>query len=342
MSKETLDWLNQNTLIGFTEKRGKAWHYHRGFQGTEPNHYTGAIPVEDVRRRLFDWEAVSSEVYVKNPLTGCPEVDSEKVAFCRSDTGRVLGYFGPGYEPHPYAEWLLQKVAMLLDGELAIGSAGLLRGGAVAWVSVEVPENVVTPEGVAFRPHLLAATSFDGSLATTYKRSITNVVCDNTMSAALGEAGREIKVKHWRSSALRLIEARDALNLVYQVADAFSDEVARLCRITVTDRQWQRFLNAHTELPEKPGRGRTLAEKKRESLTQLWTSDERVAPWHGTAFGVVQAVNTYTHHEQTVRGATRPERNALRAVTGDIDEVDLGTLATLTRVLDRPDLVVSA
>ncbi|WP_049577365.1 DUF932 domain-containing protein [Streptomyces sp. SBT349] len=342
MSKETLNWLNKNSLIGFTGKRGTAWHYHRGLQGTESNHYTGAIPVEDVHRRLFDWEAVPSEVYVKNPLTGQPRLDREKVAFSRSDTGRVLGYFGPGYEPHPYAEWLLQKVAMLLDDELAIGSAGLLRGGAIAWVSVEVPENVVTPEGVAFRPHLLAATSFDGSLATTYKRAITNVVCDNTMSAALGEAGEAIKVKHSRRSALRLGKARDALNLVYQVADAFTDEVARLCRIEVSDRQWRQFLEAHAELPEKPGRGRTLAEKKRESLTRLWTNDERVAPWHGTAFGVVQAVNTYTHHEQTVRGTTRQERNALRAVSGDIDGVDLATLDTLTSVLDRADLARAA
>lgn len=204
MSKETLDWLNNNTLIGFTEKRGTAWHYHRGYQGTESNHYAGAIPVEDVHRRLFGWEAVPSEVYVKNPLTGRPELDSDKVAFSRSDNGRILGYFGQGYEPHPYAEWLLEKVALLLDDDLAIGSAGLLRGGAVAWVSVEVPENVVTPEGVAFRPHLLAATSFDGSLATTYKRAITNVVCDNTMSAALGERGDQIKVKHSRRSSLRL------------------------------------------------------------------------------------------------------------------------------------------
>ncbi|MGP4112946.1 DUF932 domain-containing protein [Streptomyces sp. 4N509B] len=342
MSRETLEWLNQNTLIGFTEKRGTAWHYHRGLQGSEPNHYVGPIPVESVHHRLFHWEAVPSDVYVTNPRTGQPERDEEKVAFCRSDTGRVLGYFGTGYEPHPYAEWLLDKVAMLLDGELSIGSAGLLRGGAVAWVSVEVPENVVTPEGVTFRPHLLAATSFDGSLATTYKRAITNVVCDNTMSAALGEAGQTIKVKHSRRSALKVMRARDALNLVYQVADSFSDEVARLCRVTVTDRQWQQFLDAHAALPEAPGRGRTLAANKRETLSRLWTRDERVAPWQGTAFGVLQAVNTWTHHEQSVRGSTRPERNGLRAVTGAIDDLDRATLTTLMTVLDRPDLVRAA
>lgn len=27
MSRETLEWLSQNTLIGFTDKRGHAWHH---------------------------------------------------------------------------------------------------------------------------------------------------------------------------------------------------------------------------------------------------------------------------------------------------------------------------
>ena len=52
--KETLQWLDENMLIGFTDKRGTAWHYRTDLQGAEPNHYPGAIPVADVKRRLFD------------------------------------------------------------------------------------------------------------------------------------------------------------------------------------------------------------------------------------------------------------------------------------------------
>ena len=68
-------------------------------------------------------------------------------------------------------------------------------------------------------------------------------------------------------------------------------------------------------------------------LNRLYRHDERVAPWAGTAQGVVKAVNTYEHHEGTVRGATRPERNMLRAVTGDFGRLDRTTLHTLQRVL---------
>ncbi len=58
MSRESLTWLNRNTLIGFTTKRGTAWHSRARHQGDEPNHYPGPIPVSDVKRRLFGWEPV--------------------------------------------------------------------------------------------------------------------------------------------------------------------------------------------------------------------------------------------------------------------------------------------
>jgi phage/plasmid-like protein (TIGR03299 family) len=236
---------------------------------------------------------------------------------------------------HQFREWLLDTVGSILDDELAVGSAGLLRGGAVAWVSVEVPETITTPEGVDFRPNLLACTSHDGSLATTFQRVVTNVVCDNTMSAALTEAGQRIRVRHSRHSRLRLAEARQALAVVHTIADEFAAQVAELTATTVTPRQWAAFLDAHAPLPDPAGssRSRTLAEAKRDVLGRLWDHDSRVAPWRGTAWGVVQAVNTYVHHEQTVRGAERAERNMLRAVDGGVDVLDRRTLGTLQRVL---------
>ncbi|MEZ0076246.1 DUF932 domain-containing protein [Planotetraspora sp. GP83] len=340
MSRESLEWLNANTLIGFTEKRGTAWHYRASMQSEEPNHYPGPIPVDDVKRRLFSWEAVSSPVYVEDPRGGISQVPGRQ-AILRSDNGHVMGIFSDGYEPHPYVEWLIHTISRLLDADLSIGSAGLLKGGAVAWVSVEVPENIRTPEGVEFRPHLFGATSFDGSLATTFKRAVTNIVCDNTMAAGLAERGQQVKIKHSRHSKFRLAEARDALNIVYALAEEFSESVRDLCRTSVNRWQWDAFLDAHVPMPDQPGRSRTMAENKRDTLTRLWNHDLRVSPWCGTAWGVVQAVNTFTHHEQNVRGAERAERNMLRAVTGGIDELDRGTLRTLSAVLDQP-LAVAA
>lgn len=348
MSRETAEWLNHNVLVGFTEKRGtNAWHYRADLQGDEPNHYPGAIPVEDVKRRLFGWRPVSVPLggnlgeLLDTPTddngTHAPawkEYDTHQL-IVRSDTAALLGVFKSSYEIHEYDEWLLNKVATLLDADLAVGSAGLLKNGAQAWVSIEVPETLSTPEGVDYRPNLLACTSVDGSLSTTYKRVVTLTVCDNTMAAALGETGTTVKIKHSRHSNLRVSEVRDALEIMHTTADQFAAEVQRLTRIDVSDKAWSAFLDETVPVPEGKGSGVTLAENKRATLTKLWNSDLRVTPWRGTAWGVHQAVNTYAHHEGIVRNVTRAERNMDRALGSGLVKLGDETAAALGRVLAK-------
>jgi phage/plasmid-like protein (TIGR03299 family) len=336
MSEETLTWLNQNTLIGFTEKRRKAWHFRADEQGAEPNHYPGAVPIEDVRRRLFDWEAVEGTFetsYINAAGDVARIVDPSRKTIVRNDTGLVLGTFKSGYLIHQHTHALLDQVEALLDDDVCIGSAVLLKGGAVAFVSLELPENITTPEGVVFRPRLLAAGSHDGSLSSTYKRVVTIVVCDNTGSVALGEHSPTVKVKHSRYSELKLASARETLDLIYTIKDTFSRQVADLTAIKVDDGAWARVLKRLAPIPESDGAAKTKATKKAMTLDRLWHHDDRVAPWKGTVYGVVQAVNTYAHHEQPVRGAERDERNAWHAVSGEIDKLDAETLSRVLAVV---------
>lgn len=351
MSKETLSWLNTNTLIGFTDKRGHAWHWRAQEQDGASNHYPGPIPVTDVQNRLFAWTADSRRLAIEieadlQSMTHLSEegrprrwaVVPDRQAICRSDDDTVMGVFGPGYVRHQYQDWLLTTVADLLDDDLAISSAGLLRGGAVAWVEVSMPDTITTPEGVAFRPNLLATTSFDGSIATTYKRTVTDTICDNTRELALAEAGQEFKVKHSRNSRAQLGPARQVLEMVHTLAEDFSGEVERLCATPIGHYQWQAFLDRHTPCRDPrsgqmlEGRALSMADRKRGKLELLYRADPRVAPWTGTAHGVIQAVNTYEHHEGTVRG-DRGERNNLKTINGDFGHLDRRTWQTLRPLL---------
>ena len=149
MSEETANWLNSMTLIGYTDQRGHAWHYRAATQGDEPNHYPGPIPVDDVQRRLFGWKVLEGDVTSTATVLSEDGVnrltisDPDRKAMLRpphalgpEDPGAILGIFKSGYSGHDYTTWLLEQVAEILDDELAIGSAGLLKGGALAWVSI--------------------------------------------------------------------------------------------------------------------------------------------------------------------------------------------------------------
>ncbi len=87
MSRESLNWLNTNTLIGFTNKRGTAWHWRAEEQGEQSNHYPGAVPLADVQDRLFHWTADSRRIAGGScrPQSGPPTV--------LRDGGRASGRF---------------------------------------------------------------------------------------------------------------------------------------------------------------------------------------------------------------------------------------------------------
>ncbi len=337
MSSETLEWLNSQTLIGFVDERSHAWHYRVDLQSEESNHYPGAIPAEDVKRRLFNWDAVERDIYIMTD--GDPEQIDGRKAIVRSDNNVVMGIFKEGYQPHQYEDWLINNVENLLDDSLQIGSAGLLRAGAVAWVQIEVPDSMKV-NGVVFRPHITATTSFDGSLATTYLRGANLVVCDNTLSAALGAGdSSKLKFKHTKYSHVKLMDARSALEIVHNIGEAFTEQIETLCDIKVSEGDWEKFLNELVPVPEKDGRGKTVAENKQSELQVLYRHDDRCSEWQDTAFGVIQTVNTWQHHNATVRGGNghkelvRAERNMERLVKGQVDVLDNETLKTLEGVL---------
>lgn len=358
MSRESLSTLNTQTLIGFTAQRGHAWHYRAAEQGNEPNHYPGPVPVADVRRRLFAWKAMSSPKRWDVPAdyadaTGVDAdgnpirtVTSTDQVIWRSDRPDVdLGTFREGYEIHQYDETLLDGLSKIItpDGlavttdSLAIGSAGLLKDGRQAWVQIETPDTVKTPEGLAFRPSLLAVTSHDGSIATTFAAAVTVVVCDNTMATALGESrdsGRRIKIKHSKGSKLRIKDAREALGVIVESAENFAQDVAALCRIEVSDHQYRQFLDLVMPIKSNDRAAVTRVQRNRSRLTQLYNHDNRVSPWRGTAFGLVQLMNTYRHHAAPIAKDThRAERNMSNAITGATAREDAKILEAIDKVL---------
>ena len=321
MSKETSDWLNRNVLIGMTDKRGNAWHYKASAQGDEPNHYAGAIPVEDVRRRLFNWQALEVPMMINTP-TGPAEVPNRK-AIVRSDNYAVLGVPSSRYVPHQYDEWLLTNVAHLLDDDLVIGSAGLLAGGGEAWVQVEMPENHRVAD-VEFRPNLLATTSFNLSLATTFKRTITVVVCDNTRAAALRENSQQVSVRHTAGSIMRLNEARSALDIVMDISDDFTREVEMLLEKAISDAAFGRIVDSMVPVPDDASKHKaTRSSNLKDSLWNLWRTDHRCAPWKNTGFGVMQVFNTHRQFDRPTRGGTlQVERTMHEHLTGVTEVVD--------------------
>lgn len=351
MSKETSGWLNRMTLIGNTLKRGTAWHWRAEDQGDESNHYEGFIPVEDVRRRLFNFEAVSKPVFAQN-TDGTFKAITGKQAITHSETGDVFGVVSDRYAIHQFDVALLENLSSILDSkDLGIDSAGLLSKGAKAWVQISVPESMSTKDGFAIRPTLIGTTSHDGYTSMNFKRCAQAVVCDNTLSIAMGEKSNTVKIRHKGNQVQGLESIRQALDIVYSMGDDMLQELDRLMAWSVTDNQFDSLVGelfpiSMQEVTFVDPNGNTITKSidaqdtrsagkqnpKRDLLNGLWRTDPRVSPWRGSALGVVQATTTFHQHFSGTE-KSRYNRNYTRLLTNqqaDYDKMVMEKLQLIT------------
>jgi phage/plasmid-like protein (TIGR03299 family) len=332
MSAETLDYLNENVMFGFAASRStwgegtsfgsglKPWFANEHYQHL----YQDGIPVEAVIDNLFYWEPQESELFVRLPVedvevadgidhAGRPYkevVDPDRKAIVRQDTGDILGIFGKtSYQVHGYRQWLIDNVAHLLDsssGDLGISSAGLLRRGGQAWVSIELPEDIEVEGAGHVRPCIIAATSCDGTLATTYAIRIMRPECDNSLRISLSATGDggTLKIKHSAKSMGRLTDARAALSLVHQAGDTAVSWFNELADVDITDEQFRQITKRLHPVPDPVmAKGKVTnirsinnAEERQSELLQMYTRDPRAAGWNGTLAGAYHAVSTHQQH----------------------------------------------
>ena len=344
MSAETSKWLNTMTLQGFTEKRGHAWHYDVSAQEAEPNHYPGAIPFEDVKRRLFYWVATEGAVKTRVKVGGKWQTVTVpgKKSLSHPETGEVFSIAGKSFATHNYYPWLIENFQTVLDtDELNIGSAGLLKGGAQAWVQIELEDTVDGPGGIQHRPFLTGSAVLDGSRSDVYGNGSTLTVCDNTLNAALGAFFASVKYAHRKGVEFRPQDVRDKLDLLIGTTDAVNAELEAMLAIPVSDANWEQFVAA--EFGPRPsvlveGKGSAALTKwdnSHDTLTALYRNDDRVAPWAGTGFGAIQAVNTWRHHYQVAKNVAggRPERNMINRLDGTNAKADAKALEQLLAIV---------
>lgn len=355
MSAETIEWLNQNSMIGNIEKQEAYKHLGWGVTFNEQtgqnetwwhtadfkNGYVGPIPPEEVERVLFNWEPIEVEIMYKRrdgvTEANCDAIDgngpflwvpSDKFkGIMHPETEHEFAVFGKEtYKIHGYKEALLDKVSNILDDGLGIGTAGMLRSGGVAYVSVELPDSIDV-HGFEFRPMLMAATSIDGTKATTYKMVDQVPICDNTVDIALSGEGGEFKIRHSSKSLGRLEDARQALGIVYKHAEEMEQFLASLSDVDVTDAQFAQIVKTIKPIPEpehgiKGGksvvtnqRAITIADNTQQTLRAMWHNDPRCSPWHGTLLGAFQTANTWNIHERS-NSDNGVERTMTSALSG--------------------------
>ena len=249
----------------------------------------------------------------------------------------VLGVVGERYNPFQNEE-LFAFGDALLDGGGTWETAGAIKNGTVVFGSMSLNREI-TVNGDQTDSYLLLSTSHDGSHPIQASVTPVRVVCNNTLTFAIGAGGRKAKqsyrIRHTQTTSGRVQVAREALGIAHAYLDAFEDEVKALTAVDVNDKKFHEIITAAYPKPdvdEKDLRGGALAsmtrwENKIDTLKDIWAGETTPEKNAWTALNAM--TERLDWYKQSRNGsfegalvaasgfdpATNVEKNRLRTVT---------------------------
>lgn len=285
--------------FAFTGPREAVWH-GLGQELTE-----GASLETWKAEAGMDWTALDTQVLFQ-PVSGETHSFPDRVVVYRSDNNEPLSIMSEDYhivQPGEVIEFfrdLTERYGMKLS------SAGCLFKGTRFWALAETGKEFQPINGDTVIGHLLFVTSIDGSISNTAKFVSTRVVCQNTLTIALGEKStpivRQTHRKVWDPAQVKI-----DLGILNSNWESFKDKLNALANHQMTDDEVKLFFKKTFFDPKKDEDSQTTSDRKRVSnLMSLYESGAGAEYDYGTALGALNAVtNLFTHGTGRVRSADR-------------------------------------
>lgn len=251
----------------------------------------------------LNWNAILSPVLYRDDKNEIREFGEDRVLY-RSDTKAPLAIVSDNYKVVQPSEVLDFYRGLAELAGFQLDTAGALLGGSKVWALAR--RDLAWSIGATDRieGYLLLATSFDMSLATTALLTSVRVVCQNTLSIALGEIGAVgVKIAHNR--VFDADETKRKLNVIDPAWARFRKQVEILVATTVAETAVRGYFErvAFPNLKPKEIGG------ARKAAIDLMINDYRSAPGQdlptarGTAWGLVNAVTHYLDHTKRAANA---------------------------------------
>lgn len=287
----------------------------------------------------LNWKIVKQQNWARTPANKV--VPTESYTIFRDTDNAQLGTVGAGYTVKQNEE-CFQFVDTLLEanGGSHYDSAGALGNGARIWCAVRVPKADIAVGDDKHESYLVFTTAHDGSMAHTAKLCSTRVVCQNTLNAALGEAGAMFRVRHTRNGDARLNRAKDLMGSVVINAQALETKLRSLANRKMTRETMVQVLNRLFPAPKEEDANTTRRENVITEVLGLYSNNDNGAfpEFKGTAYNMLNAVTEYTDHFRTARitkdreGMDVQHARAENAVVGSGDALKMSALAVIDQV----------
>lgn len=252
----------------------------------------------------MDWQIEQSEVrYISgsNHLGVINAFPEQKVLY-RSDTKAPLAVVSKRFHVVQPGEILEFYRDLTAYNGFELETAGVLREGRKFWALAKTGQSTSLKGRDRVDGYLLLATACDGTLATTAQFTSVRVVCNNTLSIALGNASSAIKVPH--RSQFDPDAVKRQLGITVSSWDGFVTRMKALVARPVDPDTVEGLLRRVLTYASPEGKTVVVNEQALATVRSLYEGGGRgalMAPSRGTAWGVLNSVTEYIDHHRRAR-----------------------------------------
>jgi len=262
-----------------------------------------------LRAADLNWQVERRPVLVQQPDGSTREVKEFK-ANVRSDTGDLLGITGKDWTPMQNDQHVELANQLIKAGDMNWVGLGYGRGGKSVHALMELDKEIMIggDKDEAIWPLVQFRQGHDGGLSAVVEVTPLRFVCINGMRVPVADYTYSWKVRHTTGFQDKIGDITKSIDLITHYYDRLPVIGDQLVSMRIDDHYWGNFMDRLIPLPKytadeesKGGRALTMANHKREKLTEVWKTTDNLANIRNTRWGALQAVCAYQDHHTTVR-----------------------------------------
>lgn len=262
---------------------------------------------EAIKIAGLGWDVESKPV----KIVGGDIIEGVK-ANVRSTDNTVLGVVTDKYKIVQNKE-AFSFTDMLLGENIKYETAGSLSNGKRIWLLAKMDN--VNICGDIVDPYLVFTNSHDGTGSIKVAITPIRVVCQNTLTLSLSKASRTWSAKHCGDIQSKMDDARKTLGFANAYIESLKEESDQLTQIVVLAPQFADFITKMFPIKEDMSERQTAnIERQRKALAEIYNHKEDIQRFHGTAYGVINAVADFVPHFVPMRKTSSYKENNFMSI----------------------------
>lgn len=204
---------------------------------------------EAIRLSGQDFTVEKVPVFVRNADGTYAEV-KRYAGIRRVEDGTTMSIMGEDYGTVQNAAAHRVVEGFLAQPGVNLTTGGRLDDGRRLWMLLEAGDGIAVPgDDSLVRAYLLVSWSHDGTMTFTTRDTAVRVVCQNTLSAALGASSLSFRVKHTRRASDKVDGYAERVAALGASMDEFSKMAAALAAAPFSKDDWRTLADTLFPLP---------------------------------------------------------------------------------------------